>query len=94
LFSFDYYIQKRLLNASVVTNDLYQENGMYLGYYSKLRRMNKGKDEIAERITSLTQDIMNHESTYKTNLNQFQTSVEKLAILQQDVKAFTKGWSL
>jgi hypothetical protein len=49
LLNFNHYYRRDLLKLSTVTNDLYLDSNGNLGYYAKLRRINKERDELIEK---------------------------------------------
>jgi hypothetical protein len=48
LLNFDYYTHHKLLDDNEVYKDLYLENEGYVGYYPKLARLNKDREERIE----------------------------------------------
>jgi hypothetical protein len=47
-----------------VTNDLYVDANGYLGYYKKLRQINKDRDANIDLQANLLKDIANYDSSY------------------------------
>ena len=66
LLDFSYYIQQKMLSQTVITNDLYLDANGYIGYYKKLKQINKQRDTLIEESANLQSDIMNYEAAYET----------------------------
>jgi hypothetical protein len=64
IYDFSYYIQQGLITFSEINNDLYMDINGYLGYYKKLRELNKNREEWIEEQAGLKKDIANYESSY------------------------------
>lgn len=65
LYNFKHYINQGLLDFSQVNNDLYLDAGGYLGYYVKLRNLNKDRDEYIEEQSEISNTITDIESNYQ-----------------------------
>ena len=60
LYNFDYYIKQGLLDFTQVNNDLYlnADSTGYLGYYAKLRTINKDRDKKIEEQSEISNTII------------------------------------
>lgn len=73
ILDFSYYIQQQMLGLAELTNDLYLEVNGYIGYFKKLREINKLRDEYIEEQAGLLSTIAEYESycqTYGTLLSE------------------------
>ena len=94
LYDFGYYIQKRMLNHNLVTQDLYFNNiNHYLGYYPKLKAWNIERDELIEHLSGLktAQDLGNSSvQTYTLALKNTKDKKENIVTV---IKTTTdSGW--
>lgn len=80
LLDFSYYIQQEMLSQAAITNDLYLDADGYIGYYKKLKQINKQRDILIEESANLQSDIMNYEATYET----YRLSVSEAEEQQRD----------
>lgn len=65
LYNFKHYINQGLLDFSQVNNDLYLDAGGYLGYYVKLRNINKNRDEYIQEQSEISTALTNIEANYQ-----------------------------
>ena len=84
LLNFDHYVRHQLLDFDVITNDLYVEGNGYLGYYTKLKRLNIGRDQKINIQAGLLIDIMNYESSYTTYKSSYDNAVSEQLITEKD----------
>lgn len=66
ILDFSYYIQQQMLGLAELTNDLYLDINGYIGYFKKLREINKLRDEYIEEQAGLLSTIAEYESYYQT----------------------------
>ena len=66
LLDFSYYVQQGLLGMAELTNDLYLENASYLGYYKKLKSINKERDQYIKEQSGLLTDIAEYSASLQT----------------------------
>lgn len=80
VYDFSYYVNQGMLNFNTVNNDLFLETNGYIGYYKKLKRLNKNRDEwIIEQAELLT-----NQSDLEANLQIYTTSVDQSQELKRD----------
>lgn len=92
ILDFSYYIQQGLIGFTELNNDLYLDSSGYLGYYKKLRQINKDREKIIEEQAGLIKDVSNFESQYQTYKVSVECAEEELASTEQDIISLT-GWS-
>ena len=80
IYDFSYYIQQGLIDFSEINNDLYLDVNGYLGYYKKLRELNKNRESWIEEQVGLLNDVSNFTASYQT----YKVSVESA---QEELKA-------
>ena len=85
LLNFDHYYHQQLLDINVVTNDLYLSAGGYLGYYQKLREINRDRDGLIEQQANLLKDIVNYDASYQTYKTSYDSAVEERAQMESNV---------
>lgn len=66
ILNFNYYIQQGLLGLSEITNDLYMDTNGYIGYYKKLKQINKKRDKYIKEQSGLLTDISEYQALYQT----------------------------
>lgn len=90
LLNFDHYIRNQLLDPNTVRNDLYEIslNGS-LGYYYKLKNINKDRDVKIDIQSGLVIDISNYEANYTTYKTSYDSAVEERNIILSDTSKYT-----
>lgn len=58
ILNLDYFTHQKVLKQFEVDNDLYIEEGGYLGYYTKLKRLNDALQEIEEKLIGIESNII------------------------------------
>jgi hypothetical protein len=66
IFDFSYYINNHLLNNSDLIGDLYTDVNTRLNYYPKLANLNRERDEIIVKQSSLAVGLDNVTAKYET----------------------------
>ena len=89
IFSFDYYIQQGLLSFSEVSNDLYMDTTGYIGYYKKLKRLNKEREARIDLQAKLLTDISQYEANYQTYKLSVEAAQEELRNTEQQIERLT-----
>lgn len=92
IYDFSYYIQQELLGFGEINNDLYNTKNGYIGYYKKLRDLNKKRDECIEEQAGLVSDIAKYEASYQTYKISVDSAEEQLRDKQIWIKSYT-GYS-
>lgn len=92
IYDFSYYIQQELLGFGEINNDLYNTKNGYIGYYKKLRDLNKKRDECIEEQAGLVSDIAKYEASYQTYKISVDSAEEQLKDKQIWIKSYT-GYS-
>lgn len=86
LLNFDHYIRQKLLDIGTVTNDLYVNANGYLGYYAKLKQINKGREAKIDEQTSLANDIMKYQASHQTYKLSYDAAVEERLVIEEDMR--------
>lgn len=89
IYDFSYYVQQELLGFGEINNDLYNTGNGYLGYYKKLRQLNKERDKHIEEQAGLVVDIANYEALYQTYKISVESAEEELRDKYIWLKAYT-----
>lgn len=89
LYNFKHYIQQGLLDYTQVSNDLYLDAGGYLGYYVKLRNLNKDRDSYIEQQSEIENTITNLEAQVQTYEVAAQEAEASLITNKNELKAYT-----
>ena len=92
IYDFSYYIQQGLMTFNEINNDLYLDTSGYLGYYKKLRELNKNRDEWIEEQTGLKMDIVDFQSSYQTYKVSVESAEEELRATELGIEQFA-GWT-
>ena len=92
IYDFSYYIQQELLGFGEINNDLYNTRNGYIGYYKKLRDLNRKRDEYIEEQAGLVSDIAKYEALYQTYKISVDSAEEQLRDKQIWIKSYT-GYS-
>ena len=58
ILNFDYFTHQKVLKQFEVDNDLYLEKDGYLGYYTKLKRLNGALQEIENQLIAIESNII------------------------------------
>ena len=87
---FTYYINQGLLKLTTVTNDLYSSgfNG-YLGYYTKLSRINSDREALIEEQSKILLELVKNESDYKIYSSAAHTANEQMESKKRELKQMT-----
>ena len=88
IYDFSYYIQQGLMGFSEVTNDLYLDVNGYIGYYKKLRELNRNREDWIEEQTGLLTDISEFESAYQTYKVSVESAEEELRATEIAIERF------
>ena len=90
IYDFSYYTNQGLINFNELNNDLYIEASGYIGYYSKLRTLNKDVaaniEEQSVLVGTTIPRLESSTSNYKTN---YDKSVERKTQLKRHLKSLT-----
>lgn len=89
IYDFDYYIQQGLIGFEEVNNDLYMEINGYLGYYTKLRRINKDREARIDLQTKLLTDISQYKANYQTYKLSVDAAQEELSTTEKAIYNLT-----
>lgn len=89
LYNFKHYIQQGLLDYTQVSNDLYLDAGGYLGYYVKLRNLNKDRDSYIEQQSEIENTVTNLESQVQTYEVAAQEAEASLTTNKNELKSYT-----
>lgn len=92
IYDFSYYIQQGLMTFNEINNDLYLDTSGYLGYYKKLRELNRNRDEWIEEQTGLKMDIVDFQSSYQTYKVSVESAEEDLRATELGIEQFA-GWT-
>lgn len=85
IYDFSYYIQQGLIGFSEINNDLYLDTTGYLGYYKKLRQLNKNRDNWIEEQVGLNSDISNFSASYQTYKISVESAEEELRATEIEI---------
>lgn len=66
ILDFSHYIQQGLVSFNEINNDLYLSVNGYLGYYKKLREINRDREARIESQAGLLVDSTKYEASYQT----------------------------
>ena len=58
ILNLDYFTHQRVLKQFEIDNDLYLERDGYLGYYTKLKRLNNALQEVEEQLIAIESNII------------------------------------
>ena len=89
IYDFSYYIQQELLSFEEINNDLYNTKNGYIGYYKKLRDLNRKRDEYIEEQAGLISDIAKYEALYQTYKISVDSAEEQLRDKYIWIKSYT-----
>lgn len=92
LLDFSYYVQQGLIGFEELNNDLYLDINGYLGYYKKLRQINKDREKIVEEQAGLVKDVANFEAQYQTYKVSVESAEEELRATEIEIDQLA-GWS-
>ena len=92
LLDFSYYVQQGLIGFEELNNDLYLDINGYLGYYKKLRQINKDREKIIEEQAGLVKDVANFEAQYQTYKVSVESAEEELRATEIEIDQLA-GWS-
>lgn len=92
IYDFSYYIQQGLMTFNEINNDFYLDTSGYLGYYKKLRELNRNRDEWIEEQTGLKMDIVDFQSSYQTYKVSVESAEEDLRATELGIEQFA-GWT-
>ena len=95
LYNFKHYYTQGLLNYQEVMNDLYNKNDNlgYIGYYSELKRINKDRNYILEKVSSLSLSI-NHLKALTQSYSLIEAeSNEALLKAEQELNEYHEGFT-
>jgi hypothetical protein len=87
LLDFSYYVQQGLLGMAELTNDLYLENAGYLGYYKKLKSINKERDQYIREQSGLLTDI----TEYSASLQTYNISAAEASKLRKEKEVYVRS---
>ena len=82
IVNFNYYINQGQLDFDEFNNDLYLTNAGYLGYYTKMRRLNDQRDKLIQEISDLSTTI----DKVTSNVQVYSLAAEQAAILRDEAK--------
>lgn len=88
IYNFDYYISQGMLDLDVVTNDLYLDVNGYIGYYKKLREINKVRKDNIELQAELLTAISTYESEYQTYSLGLAAIEEQIIEKENEIQSF------
>ena len=66
LLNFEQYYRHGLLDRNIVTNDLYVNDGKYLGYYTQLKALNADRNRMIDEQAIALTNISRYDSAYTT----------------------------
>lgn len=89
LISFDHYVRLGLLNFNTVTNDLYLDSNGYLGYYKKLKRINRERESKIDKQAGLLTDIAKYNSDYTTYKTSYDGAIENRLFVEGNILQYT-----
>ena len=89
IYDFSYYIQQGLLGFDEVNNDLYLDINGYLGYYKKLRALNRNREAWIEEQAGLLTDRLQYEASYQTYKISVESAEEELRATEIEIKDLT-----
>ena len=92
IYDFSYYIQQGLIGFSEVNNDLYLDINGYIGYYKKLRELNKNREIWIEEQAGLLADISNFQASYQTYKISVDSANEELRAVELDIYNLTNKY--
>lgn len=92
IYDFSYYIQQGLIDFSEVNNDLYLDINGYIGYYKRLRELNKNRDKWIEEQAGLLKDITSFEASYQTYKISVESAEEEYRSAEVDIKNLTNKY--
>ena len=85
ILNFDHYYRHKLLDLDVVTNDLYMDGGGYLGYYKKLKEINRDREALIDEQANLLKEIANYEAQYQTYKTSHDSALEKRNQMEDNI---------
>ena len=83
IFDFSYYINNKLLDNSDLIGDLYTDVNTRLNYYPRLASLNKERDELIIKQSSLQIGLDNVKSKYETTIQLRDAALEEITKLTQ-----------
>lgn len=89
ILNFDYYVSQGLIDLDTVMNDLYLDTNGYIGYYKKLGRINKDREENANLQADLNNDISVYESELETYELGLASIEERIIELKEEMVTLT-----
>lgn len=89
IYNFDYYIGQGLINFSLLNNDLYLEVNGYLGYYTKLKKLNTEAQLYTEKYQNIGNEIANYESYYQVYKAQYDAAIQDEKDKEEELRALT-----
>lgn len=80
IYDFSYYIKKGLLNYENLYNDLYslQDERQWIGYYTKLKKLNTQVHQLIEKKTSLLTAYNSYNAEYQAIKLQYDANIKTL----------------
>jgi hypothetical protein len=85
ILNFDHYYRHKLLDLDTVTNDLYGVSNSCLGYYTKLRRINRDREALVDKKASLLKEIANYEAQYQAYKTSHDSAVEEQNQMESNI---------
>lgn len=92
IYDFSYYVQQKLIDFNEINNDLYLDSSGYLGYYKKLKELNKNKEAWIQEQSELQVNLSNLSSSYQTYKLSVESAEEELRAIKAWIQEFT-GYS-
>lgn len=89
IFHFNYYIQQGLIERAEVNNDLYMTTNGYLGYYTRLKDLNKHREAKIEEQSQLLLDMSQYQANYQTYKLSVESAEEELRDTEQYIIKLT-----
>lgn len=83
ILDFSYYINNGLLNNSDLMGDLYSDVNTRLNYYPKLTNLNRERDDLITRQSSLSVSLDDITSKYETAVHSRDAALEEITKLTQ-----------
>lgn len=85
VLNFDHYYRHCLLDLDVVTSDLYVDSNGYLGYYKKLKEINRNRDGLIDKQANLLKEIANYEAQYQTYKTSHDSALEERNQMEDNI---------
>jgi hypothetical protein len=83
ILDFSYYVNNKLLNNSDLIGDLYTDTNTRLNYYPRLASLNRRRDELITRQSSLLVSLDNVNAKYETAVLLRDAALEEITKLTQ-----------